>query len=785
MSFLFPAMLAGLAGLAIPMVIHLIARHEYPVQNFPATHLLERDERANVFQLRLVDVWQLLLRLLVLALLVLLMARLFAPGGTSYPAPRNLVLLIDCSASMRMEVAGPDAAETPGDGDQSARKPMIELAKAKAKELLAEISKPSQCALVTAGARTEVLAPLRPDPGKAISEIENIRAGDGTGPGLIEGLAKCCEIVRRRREVKSQIVVLTDMRAGAFETRNQLDLQRIAQTRDDIGHSLDIAFVDLSGGEVQNLAIIDAYVRGGTVTVGEDAHVVAKVVNYSDEAGKATMRLAVGKAGQGEPRRLDFPPNGRTDVVVPVRASRASQMFLQVSAEAEDAMPYDNVFDVPLVISEERHVLLVNGAAPAESMPDTSAVAKLSAAAEDDGQLAEEETIDGAKILKLALNPSREVGFGGGTGIRTTMITPDVLPQQTLSKYDMIILYDVSTVSDKAWDDLHRFVSDGQALLIVCSGETNAPAFNKVIALARPDPDAGADAKPRLLCPVELGNDKLFSPPVAIDLAGRAHPVLEAFSDRLQGDLSVIRFTKLRELRRLMDGATTMMKGTGGVPLIVEMAVGRGKVALTTFGPELNRGNIARTRAFLPLMWRLVRYLTGTLKARAPDVLAADQPAVLGVSESQFALAPELELVSAGQPEPGDDDGEPREVEAIEPRRLEVTEGGTVFLEQMRAGRYVLRKPGRAKTFGYARNIAVNPSTKESQMDRLPAEGVREMFGPGARVVDAAEGVGPPPGGLEFASLLVVLLVLMYAAEAAIGFLLSAKRERQRGRREG
>ena len=96
-----------------------------------------------------------------------------------------------------------------------------------------------------------------------------------------------------------------------------------------------------------------------------------------------------------------------------------------------------------------------------------------------------------------------------------------------------------------------------------------------------------------------------------------------------------------------------------------------------------------------------------------------------------------------------------------------------------------MRKPGRAKTFGYARNIAVNPSTKESQMDSLPAEGVREMFGPGARVVDAAEGVGPPPSGLALMSLLVVLLVLMYAAEAAIGFLLSAKRERQRGRREG
>ena len=78
MNFLFYGMLAGLAGLAIPTAIHLIARQKYPIQNFPTIRLLRIERRDNTFASRLVDPWQLLLRLIVLTLLVLAMARLIA-----------------------------------------------------------------------------------------------------------------------------------------------------------------------------------------------------------------------------------------------------------------------------------------------------------------------------------------------------------------------------------------------------------------------------------------------------------------------------------------------------------------------------------------------------------------------------------------------------------------------------------------------------------------------------------------------------------------------------------
>src|ERR1700722_3250717 len=108
MSFLFPAMLAGLASLALPVILHLIARQKFPVMDFPSIRLLQGENRTNTLAPKLVDIVQLLLRLLVLALIVLAMSRLFAPWLSRQPATHNTVIVIDGSASMMQLVDNPE-----------------------------------------------------------------------------------------------------------------------------------------------------------------------------------------------------------------------------------------------------------------------------------------------------------------------------------------------------------------------------------------------------------------------------------------------------------------------------------------------------------------------------------------------------------------------------------------------------------------------------------------------------------------------------------------------------
>ncbi len=761
MSLLFPAMLAGLVGLGIPFALHLIAKHKFPVRDFPTLRLLMRDERTNVFAPRLIDPWQLLLRLLVLTLLVLAMARVFLPGFSGTPAPRNLVVVVDCSASMNLTVKNPA-----GSGQFT----LLELARRKARELLGEISAPSQCALIAAADDTHLLAELQPSPAAALAALSPqppdarphpLSATDGSGRGLLHAIAAAGDLVRGRREVKSQIVVLTDLRATAFATRNQRDLLRLALTRADLGDRLDLILVDLATGATENLAITEARVRGSRVKVGDDAHILARLRNSGTNDRTAKIQLAIGN--QPDPAIKEIPLAAGAEAVVDLTTpvNRSVRAIAQARLKEPDALPADDTFSVPLNVAETRRVLIINGASQA-AVTD-SALARLGqpGATAQPKAVDVEETVDGATILRFVLNPGRELGRASGTGIDTTLVTPEALAGQTLSKFELVVLYDVTSLPAQAVEDLNTFVRQGRSLLFVGAGGVNALQFNRLFFSADPQRPG--------LAPAQLGNDKDFAPALALADTSSPHPWLAPFRDRLQGDLSGVRFTKARELPAVAAGATAMLTGADGRPLAVEMPLEKGRVAMLAFGFELDRGNLARTRVFPALMWRLVDYLTGQLRVRPPDILTALQPAVLDVSEPAFAFATELELTTLG-----DATNRP-------PVRLKVNADQTVLVPALPAGDFALHKPRAiGAVAGHTRHITVHTDAQESDFTRATEPQLRDWLGGEVRVTEAAEAVKLAPPGSEFWRPLLLLLLIAYLAEALTSYVMSARREKQR-----
>ena len=761
MSLLFPAMLAGLVGLGIPFALHLIAKHKFPVRDFPTLRLLMRDERTNVFAPRLIDPWQLLLRLLVLTLLVLAMARVFLPGFSSTPAPRNLVVVVDCSASMNLAVKNPT-----GSGQLT----LLELARRKARELLGEISAPSQCALIAAADDTHLLAELQPSPAAALAALSPqppdarphpLSATDGSGRGLLHAIAAAGDLLRGRREVRSQIVVLTDLRATAFATRNQRDLLRLARARADLGDRLDLILVDLATGATENLAITEARVRGSRVKVGDDAHILARLRNSGTNDRTAKIQLAIGN--QPDPAIKEIPLAAGAEAVVDLTTpvNRSVRAIAQARLKEPDALPADDTFSVPLNVAETRRVLIINGASQA-AVTD-SALARLGqpGATAQPKAVDVEETVDGATILRFVLNPGRELGRASGTGIDTTLVTPEALAGQTLSKFELVVLYDVTSLPAQAVEDLNTFVRQGRSLLFVGAGGVNALQFNRLFFSADPQRPG--------LAPAQLGNDKDFAPALALADTSSPHPWLAPFRDRLQGDLSGVRFTKARELPAVAAGATAMLTGADGRPLAVEMPLEKGRVAMLAFGFELDRGNLARTRVFPALMWRLVDYLTGQLRVRPPDILTALQPAVLDVSEPAFAFATELELTTLG-----DATNRP-------PVRLKVNADQTVLVPALPAGDFALHKPRAiGAVAGHTRHITVHTDAQESDFTRATEPQLRDWLGGEVRVTEAAEAVKLAPPGSEFWRPLLLLLLIAYLAEALTSYVMSARREKQR-----
>ena len=772
MSFLFPAMLLGLLGLSVPVALHLIARHRFPVQEFPSTRLLRTERRYNVFSWRLVDPVQLLLRLLILALLCLAMARFFSSCAASRPAPRNLVVVVDASASMRTE----------GRNAQGGHAVLIDVAREQASALLRELAPHSRCALIAAGDENRVLAPLQPESAPALAALASVRAGDGTGPGLLRAVADACDMVRGRREVRSQVVVLTDLRAAAFATRQQEDLRRIEQARRDLGSALDLVFVDLSGGTGENIGIVDVMARGGEVRVGDDAHLLARVVNSGHSEKSAMLRLAVGGRSLATARTVPLPAGAEAVVDLTAPMNRAQRTFGEVQLQESDAFPLDDLRLVPVNVADSCRVLLVR---PSDkgAAPSASALERLGGGAgaprEDEGA----ERIDGATILRFVLNPGRELGLAYSTGIESTLCTPEAMGLQPLSKYDVIVLYGVSDLPANALADLDGFVRSGKALLFFCPADCNPVRFNRALASASGDHGA--------LSPALIGNVRPFKTPLGLAPAAGQHPLLAPFRDRLQGDLSVLRFSQARALETLAPEAAVLFQAEDGTPLAVERRVGQGRAVLLAFGLELDAGNVARTRAFPVLMWRLMDYLTGRLSPRPPDSLPAATPAVLDVSEPAFAFESELELVpvplrrqetaaapgGTAAPRP-----EPAPTSSVRLASLAISPERTVLLPPLPSGSYQIRKPQRGQTdvVSYARPLVVNPDPRESRTEPMTLPGLRDLFGNAVRVATPGQPLKLALLGFEFWTPLIALLMLAYALEAFVGFRANARRERER-----
>lgn len=106
-EFLHPWALAGLAGAAIPVLLHLLARREPPTVEFPAVRYLIATTQEHLHRLKLQNLLLLAARTLLIVAIVLAAAGpTVARSGLPSHAPGALALIVDNSPSSGVVVGG-------------------------------------------------------------------------------------------------------------------------------------------------------------------------------------------------------------------------------------------------------------------------------------------------------------------------------------------------------------------------------------------------------------------------------------------------------------------------------------------------------------------------------------------------------------------------------------------------------------------------------------------------------------------------------------------------------
>jgi hypothetical protein len=172
MSFLVPLFLLGLAGIAVPIVVHLTRRQRRNVVRFPSLMFLQRIPYQEQRRRRVQNWFLLLLRALALALIVFAFARPFLDrseqvAGTA-TGPREMVLLVDRSYSMEV-------------GDR------LERVRSEVADIIGGMGPLDRVSLVTFDQSANVLLRSTTDRGRVSSVMDTVAAGAGItrfGPAL-------------------------------------------------------------------------------------------------------------------------------------------------------------------------------------------------------------------------------------------------------------------------------------------------------------------------------------------------------------------------------------------------------------------------------------------------------------------------------------------------------------------------------------------------------------------------------------------------------------------------
>ena len=404
MSFLTPFFLLGLAGLALPILIHLIQRERKNVVQFPSLMFLRRIPYESVQRRRIRNWLLLMMRLAALALIVLAFARPFfrrtdaSAAGTT--GAREVVLLIDRSYSM-------------GYGDRWQR------ALGAARGLISGLNASDRGSVVYFASGAEVALRSTADKGRllaAVSGVEPSAAATHYGPALKLAGSILSESALPRREA----VLISDFQRAGWQGAEGLRLPD--------GAALNP--IDLSSADAANASVTPVALERSTFSNQERVTVTAGVLNHGPKAIDADLSLEVdGRSIQS--KRVRVEPNGSASTTFDPLTLAAPNMRASIRL-GRDALERDNAFHFVVSPGRPVRVILARRA--------------------------------GARDANLYLSRALAVGDAP----RFDVVARDVesIGSDDLQSAGIVVLNDVPMTSGTA-DRLARFVQRGGGLLVI------------------------------------------------------------------------------------------------------------------------------------------------------------------------------------------------------------------------------------------------------------------------------------------------------------------------------
>ncbi|MCW1912515.1 PA14 domain-containing protein [Luteolibacter sp. GHJ8] len=624
MLFLNPWLLAGLAGVGIPIIIHLVRRQAAKPIEWGAMRFLFDTVAMRRRKMEWEDLLLMAARCLLLALIALALARPFVPPDSSVPwlfvlpaalvgvallgasfvlagkirwilkfvavallllaaglvflerslnlkrfeasGRRDVALVIDASASMELSLDG---------------RTVFSKAVEEAKQLVKEAPRGTAFLVVLGGPAPEAktAAPLthRAD---VLGVLDSLRPVGGTFRAH-EALGMATLGLAEGSNASKEIIVFTDAQRGGwrFDSPNAWD--GLGEAWQAMPAKPKLVLRDFgSPAGLRNVALASLETSRSVVGTDREVTLKATVENTGTAPvtpGPVVIEIDGNKVGE---KPVGLLVAGQKETVeFRHRFAKEGPRIVAARMEARDDLAADDKAERVVNVRGKLPILLVDGN-PAGSFF---------------------ERASGYSALALAPSPDLRKGKGAGDSY---LMDPEVVPAPELTDEDLdgravVVLADVPRLPERLASLLAGQVADGTGLLVIAGPRSEAAFFNNWKAADGP------------LLPLPIGH-------VAVDPAGISpspatflHESVALFKDEKNSDLSS---AKVKQWRKTGEAAGGVQAAAylNGDPFLAAKNYGNGRTMLATCAFDARSGNLPALRAFVPLLHELVTWTAGT-----------------------------------------------------------------------------------------------------------------------------------------------------------------------------
>ena len=453
MSFLVPTMLWGAVAASIPVIIHLLFRSHYRKVPWAAMKFLLDSLEQTSRRLKFQELLLLLLRIALLALLALTLARPMASwlGATAGGEAVDAVFVFDLSYSM-------DCRE--------GRATRLETAQAAAMAVLDQLPLNSTVQIVTVADRARRLGPRLPARSAQARQVIASLEVTHLATDFLPGISEAALAFQQGDTAHKELYLFSDMQQQGWDRQAEDLGAKLRELHDRAA----IYLVQCGTRAPKNVALVGLAPQASMPHAGQRVPFTVLVKNTGHEPVRnLTVTLAGDDGREKETQALAEVLAGETKpLTLMVRLNHAGMQIVSASLK-QDELSVDNHLDRVIEVREKLRLLVIDGApAPDRRHPEKAA----------------------SFYLLHALLPVAEAERDQYR-VQPQLITPREATAQRLANQDAVILVNVAleegaganreNLSPAFVAALADFVRQGHGLLIFGGDRVTPAQYNTVL----------------------------------------------------------------------------------------------------------------------------------------------------------------------------------------------------------------------------------------------------------------------------------------------------------------